>query len=374
MTNDNTTQDFDSIRAEMEASFKAAQDRAARRLHGGTAEGLSDTRRRARELVTSTRARARDRLGMPGSALPEPAPSSAHGPDARPGLSLQDLHTLERLTSYVRHSIVRVCFYNLKLFCPSLVDEYDAHVRDQVVENIERLAGAREEIERFFDQPLSEGRRVGELFPDVRRDTFARLDSLVALARPVQGRLDEESVRCDFAQKAPPLIDAVMESLQGIQAELDSHKLSVGELVEEAARLAAAGAEQAGLTLHVDCQPTPRVFGEQGPLVNAFSELINNAAKYSAASDLHIAVRSAENGQYVTAEFADTGKGMSPDEVEDCVKRGVSTGGTGEGLPMVVEIVEHSHFGHFTITAAPGAGCTAQVSLPVKLNARKDIA
>jgi signal transduction histidine kinase len=354
-------EDFERIQTEMAAVFHAARQRVARRLRLKHADQFERSRSRAQDLVRETRRRARDLVGVE----PEGPPPGV----AKPQLTPYDLHTLERLCSYVRHSIVRVCFYNLKLFCPSLVDEYDAHVKQEVLANIDQLPAARSEIVQFFEQMLSDGRAVGEVFCDIRRKSAQQLVALIQLAKETRDRLDEEPVRRRFAQQAPALIDGVMDALQAVQTELDAHKIAVTEVVDQALGLAKNVAEQAGLTIRLHRQPVPRVFGDARQLIGCFSELVTNAARHSGATDLAIDVASANRrGPWVEVSLADNGRGMTPEELASCLTRGVSRGGTGEGLPMVVQRIEEEHLGEFEITAEPGQGCRAWVRLPVKLD------
>lgn len=356
---------IETIRAETEASFRAARERVAERFgaRGAVASGASQSR--ARELLRASRKRARELLaGAPGQPG---APEQLSAPESKPEPSLQDLHTVERLVSYVRHSVVRVCFYNLKLFCPSLIDEHDDHVRQQVATNIDQLGAAQEELSRFFAQTLSDGQTIAALFPECERKTREQFGTLIALAGPARDRLDDEAVRQDFANRVPALIDGVMDALQEVQKELDSRKMAVGEVVECAVSLARPLADEAGLSVTSRLDAVPKVFGDEGALLNCFVELITNAAKYSEATELTASVELVNNGgQYVQATFADNGRGVAPDELATCLTRGASHGGTGEGLPMIVQIVEAEHLGEFEIIAEPGEGSHVVVRLPVK--------
>lgn len=366
MSETSTSENVASIRAELEASFGAARERVSKRLAGGHGAASRSARSQARELLKQSRQRARRLLGEEVST--ELAPATEATP-----LSVHDLHTLERLASYVRHSVVRVCFYNLKLFCPSLVDEYDAHVKEQVVTNVDQIEAARDEIEQFFEQTLSNGQRIADVWPRIHGQAVDRLDALTALARSARNQLDDVSVRTKFAERAPGLIDDTMAALQAVQTELDARKFAVGEPVQDAVQLAANAAAEAGLTIRCDIQPTPKVFGNRPHLLNAFSELIMNAAKHSGGTAVEVGLaRAPDAEQRVRIAFVDDGRGMTPEECAACVNRGVTTGGSGEGLPMVVGIVEEEHLGELRISGEPGKGCCFEVILPVKLNTRKE--
>ena len=198
---DQRAQDFDRIRAEMAASFDALREANARRMQEGRAG-----REHARQLLDSMRKRTQTRLGAPDTAGKETGPAAS----GVVPLPLEDLHLLERLVSHIRHSIVRVCFYNLKLFCPSLVDEFDAHVREQILRNVDELPGVRKELDTFFAQVLCVGEPIADRFSQARHDAFEALDRLIELAGQSRPNIDELDTRRTFAGQAPTLIDDVM--------------------------------------------------------------------------------------------------------------------------------------------------------------------
>lgn len=341
---------LDAVRGEVEAAMNAAREQAAARLGAAPSRGRVDT------LLAASRRRVDDLLGGRGNAAP-----------ASGALTITDLHTLERLLSHVRHSVVRVCFYNLKLFCPSLVDEFDANVAGQVATNLRQLPTADEEIRAFFAQRLSAGRTVGEQFPELQKEAARELDALAAAARALDSRMDDEAARRAFATDAPKRIDAVMAALGKIQTQLEAEKIVVPDLLREAAELAHAEAENAGINVEVQVQACPRVFGDARRLLAVFLELIHNALKYSKARNLLVRAAPSADKLWVEVSFEDDGRGMPPELLETCVARGVSTGGTGEGLPMAVTVVEVEHMGQFRMETAAGGGCRAMLRLPVKL-------
>lgn len=358
----------DQVRAAMNDAVARARENASSRVKGKYAATVGDRLTSIKERLADSRGKARGLLaGGPAGVVLEPAEDT----EERAGeLPMSDLHLLERLLSHVRHSIVRVCFYNLKLFAPSLVDEYDATVREQVLGNIEQLGLAKEEIDSFFGQALWDGNTIATHFGEARQHTLEQLEALIALAGKARGHLDEEASRAEFASKAPGLIDGVMDALQTIQKELDSRKLAAVDVVKEAAMLHKAVTEGAGLTVALEAKPCPKIFGDHRQLLNVFGELIANAAKYSQGKTLNIRLAPTSNKQSVEAVFEDDGQGMTEEELASCLERGVSKGGTGEGLAMVVELVEGRYLGEFEIDACRNGGCVATVRLPVKFNPR----
>lgn len=361
-----TEASFETIRRDIDIRMREAKDRVEGRLRGQHLNTLEAARKRNQSLLRESRNRVRSLLN--GGAITEAAVAEPAEPESATAFSIHDLHTLERLLSYVRHSVVRVCFYNLKMFCPSLVDEFDAYVRDQVVTNIDQLDNVQREIETFFDQPLSDGKTVQELYPAAKKEALAHLAELASSAKRARHRLDNEAERERFAERAPKLIDDVMDALHGIQAELDEEKVSVADMIDEVLALAQPTANQAGLTIYFTQRTAPKIFMNRSRCLNAFLEVVNNAIKYSSGSQLTIHVKLTEDGKYVEIRFEDDGRGMTADELATCLNRGTSSGGTGEGLPMALRITEEEHLGEFHIDAAPDNGCRIDIRLPVKLD------
>ncbi len=354
--------DIAAARKKMAESIAAHRKRVAARWGPPPTPGPSASRDRAREMLKASKARARalmDRRGSEESVTTVSAPAV--------DLDLEDCHTLELLLSHVRHSVVRVCFYNLKLFCPSLVDEYDGEVRDQVASNLVQLPRAKEELEAFFGQSLGAS-RVSALFPTSYRDCQTAFHGLARLGEQTAGRLDQDDIRRGFAKRAPGLIDAVMAPLGAMQEALDARKIVPADLVRQAVELCAAELERAGIAVESDIQSAPRIFAEETALLNCLCEVLTNAAKYSEARKAAVALREVhEDGYWVEMAVRDDGKGMTADELAACRERGVSSGGTGEGLPMIARIVEQEHLGRLNINAEPGKGTCVTMRLPVKL-------
>lgn len=333
-------------RSEIEAAIHAARAGLARR--GDSQDSpVSSSRRKAQESI----AQARQRFASLENKVSHPALS--------PALSIQDLHTVERLLSHVRHSIVRVCFYNLKLLCPSLADEYDAQVREQVQTNIGQLGMVRQEITDFFAQPLSKG-NVKDRFPKAFLETTRNLSDLIACAEPAKDTLENPGVRKQMSEKVPPRIDAIMTSLQAIQAELDAAKVSMTELVEESLRLSRDFIGEHHLKVEYTPQAVPKVFGIRAQLLNACAEVMVNAAKYAHGGTLRIDVRPSSDKRFAEVLFE-----SKPPEVPDASN--YTPEGTGRGLDMVAEVIETQHLGIFAQESLPGGAYKVKFQLPVRL-------
>jgi two-component system NtrC family sensor kinase len=110
----------------------------------------------------------------------------------------------------------------------------------------------------------------------------------------------------------------------------------------------------------------PEVCLDPDQIRQVFLNLINNADDaIDGAGKIHLSTR-CENG-FVRVEIADTGKGMTPEQMEKIFLPFYTTKevgrGTGLGLSISLSIVE-SMGGSITVQSMPGAGSSFTVRLP----------
>lgn len=350
---------IESLRAKMEAAYGLAQARTARRLLLRDRPAPLGPTSRVNQLLEESRKRIDKLIGVPDV--------DAGRKSDREVLLPRDLHLLEKLDSHIRHSIVRVCFYNLKLLCPSLIDEYSEEIDAQIVTQIDQLPVVRAELNSFFSQKLSSGNSVGDTLYDVKRDVLDRLDVLIRMASSARQTMDLLPTRTAFGEKAPAAIDSVMNALERVQAILNENKQCVWGIVKEAVEISRPFLAEQGITIELQGDARPRIFLIEAQLLNAVTEIIVNAGKYSSASHVIVNLDDSKlDDRFARITVEDNGNGMSEKELEHCVEQGVSTSGTGDGLPMVIQIVEVFHLGEFRIESSAGQGCKCEIKLPLR--------
>jgi two-component system phosphate regulon sensor histidine kinase PhoR len=148
--------------------------------------------------------------------------------------------------------------------------------------------------------------------------------------------------------------------------------VAVAEAVSRAVETSRDTASQRGISLHVsDEGPGSRVLADREALLMIFTNLLENAVKYSRDGG-QVAVRIHRDGMYVSVAVRDHGIGISP---EDCARvfdefyraRTEDTAaipGTGLGLSLVRRLTE-LHEGTVSLTSELGAGSEFTVRLPV---------
>ncbi|MBS4174285.1 ATP-binding protein [Bacillus sp. FJAT-49736] len=142
-------------------------------------------------------------------------------------------------------------------------------------------------------------------------------------------------------------------------------------------------AQQVSTKLHQiilePCSPPPFILGDREKMEQVFTNLINNAVKYSPDGGM-IKVKLTYIDQQVKVEIIDHGLGI-PEEamnklftkfyrVDNSDRRKI--GGTGLGLSIVQEIVKN-HDGEISVQSTLGSGSTFTVLLPAALSKEMDM-
>ena len=338
----------------MEAQFRAAREAAERQFRAYTRQINEEFARNVSETFG-----------------PVPAPEPAGF--ALEDVPVADLHRLEQADSRVRHSIVEACFYNLRLYSELLLDRRQKPAfREKLKANLDHLPGIGEDLTRHFAQAVGE-HTLAALFPRQQATVFHELVLLAVCAEDLIAQYDDEAAGRQFAAGVPGHIDRIMAALGEITARLRAAKVDLVSVLNQVValhqdRLAAEGISLRFTNQNGEAAP---VFGRRRDLMNAFGELVTNAAKHGLAGlqpdrpkVIAIVLRLVTVGQPTyQIDVADSGRGV-PDAVREHLGvRGVTTGGTGEGVAMVRQIIA-DHLGAFSVLSREGAGTLIRLHLP----------
>lgn len=173
------------------------------------------------------------------------------------------------------------------------------------------------------------------------------------------------------ASRLSRLIDGLLTMLELDRADLTFVPINLRVVAMNCVDRSREAANKAGLALEL----TPQedicfVNGEEGYLMKAVANLVDNAIAFTAAGG-RISVSIQCDETIVTLAVTDTGIGIAPEEqmriFERLYKvdkaRTIDSGGLGMGLSITKRIAE-LHGGHVTVTSAPGSGSTFCLSLP----------
>ncbi len=193
------------------------------------------------------------------------------------------------------------------------------------------------------------------------------------VAQTVRQVEDNLKVVVSEGERLTKLIDDVLDLAKIEAGKLEWHMegVTVGEIIDRATAATASLFEQKGLRLEKQIgSGLPQITGDRDRLIQVVINLISNSVKFTEAGT--ITCRAERRGSEIVVSVSDTGVGIAPADQPKVFERFKQVGdtltdkpkGTGLGLPICKEIVEH-HGGHIWVESALGRGSTFFFSLPM---------
>lgn len=169
------------------------------------------------------------------------------------------------------------------------------------------------------------------------------------------------------------LVDLVNDLLDVARVEADHVELKVratdlAQPLAEAAELLAPRVAEKKQELELSLDGLPLALADPGRIRQVFANLLTNAHLYTETGG-RISVQGRADGAWVEVEVSDTGRGMTPVELEHVFDRFYRGGdpaeapGTGLGLSIVRSLVD-LHGGRIAVDSAPGRGTAFRIRLP----------
>ncbi|HUV89273.1 MAG TPA: response regulator, partial [Anaerolineae bacterium] len=319
-----------------------------------------------------------------------------HG-DALPGRVLSYEGSLEDITERKR--------------AEEQLRKYQERLEERVQERTAALAAANEQMRREMaereraEEELREAKAAAEqanaaksaFLASVSHELRTPLTSILGFAKIIDKRLGERifpQVQADDA-RTQRAMGQVAENIKIVAAEaerltalindlLDLAKIEAGkvewraervrvsELVDRAAVATSVLFVQKGLPLLREIpDDLPEIVGDRDRLVQVLINLFSNAIKFTDAGSVTCQARRA--GGAIEVSVRDTGVGISEADQHKLFERFRQVGdtltekpqGTGLGLPICKEIVEH-YGGHIWVESEPGRGSTFSFTLPIQ--------
>ena len=190
--------------------------------------------------------------------------------------------------------------------------------------------------------------------------------------RRFAGRMQQESLR--LSALVQDLID--LSRLEVNDPLVPADRVSIDRVVMKAVDQLRLAAQQRSIAVVVGGEHNLEVLGDEGQLVTALRNLIDNALSYSPEQTrVAIGVRRADD--LVEICVADQGPGIPESDQLRIFERfyridparSRRTGGTGLGLAIVKHITTN-HGGEVSVWSAEGAGSTFTLRLPLAAPAR----
>jgi two-component system sensor histidine kinase SenX3 len=185
----------------------------------------------------------------------------------------------------------------------------------------------------------------------------------------VMKRLAERIVRESF-RMATIVNDLLDLSRIEFGRSSEWERIELNGVIKEVVALSQDSARHHKVELMTSGNFAAEVFGDRSQLVSAFSNLVENAIKYSDEDRLVQIIGDVRVGD-LTVAVVDQGLGIAPKDHERIFERfyrvdrarSRSTGGTGLGLSIVRHVIDN-HGGKIEVKSNEGEGATFTVVLP----------
>jgi heavy metal sensor kinase len=163
----------------------------------------------------------------------------------------------------------------------------------------------------------------------------------------------------------------LLSKFDSSHVELNMTSLRLDLLVQDMGSLFKVLAEQRGVDLQMDRVQEVTIMGDKVRLQQLFTNLIDNAIKYTTEGSIRITVEKDEENAVV--QLVDTGIGIPREEQEKIFKRfyrvdksrSKESGGVGLGL-SIAEWIAHAHRGRIEVDSELNQGSTFTVYLPLQ--------
>ncbi len=243
---------------------------------------------------------------------------------------------------------------------------------------VQELTGAFNEMSARLNATQKAQR---EFVANVSHELKTPITSIQGFAQALQdGTADKPEARRQAAaviqQESGRMYRMVLDLLD--LARIDSGTLDLERLPVDIPALLNSVAEKftpqaraAGVTIRVEAAALPPVTGDGDRLAQVFTNLVDNALKFTPAGG-SVTLRAGAGDSGLRVEVADSGVGISPESLPHIFERfyqadpsrsGGNGHGSGLGLAIVQEIIR-AHGGTISVRCAQGEGSTFTVNLP----------
>jgi two-component system sensor histidine kinase PilS (NtrC family) len=225
-----------------------------------------------------------------------------------------------------------------------------------------------EETSRRQDRLAAIGRMAASIAHEIRNPLAAMRGSIQML----RSEMDNDSSQADLMEiilrESDRLNRIITDFLNYARPRsLTQARVDVGDLLHQTFALLRHSPEIGPNQTVVEELPAEPVFAEadEGQLKQVFWNLSRNALQAMPEGGTLRATLEKNSANRLRIAFSDTGRGMSPDQVEHLFEPFSSTtGGTGLGLSIVYQIIR-DHGGTINVRSREGQGTTITVELPL---------
>lgn len=225
-----------------------------------------------------------------------------------------------------------------------------------------------EETSRRQDRLAAIGRMAASIAHEIRNPLAAMRGSIQMLRSEMDNDSSQAELMEIILRESDRLNRIITDFLNYARPRsLTQARVDVGDLLHQTFALLRHSPEIGPNQTVVEELPAEPIFAEadEGQLKQVFWNLSRNALQAMPDGGTLRATLEKNSDNRLRIAFSDTGRGMSPDQVEHLFEPFSSTtGGTGLGLSIVYQIIR-DHGGTINVRSREGQGTTITVELPL---------
>ncbi|AOW15705.1 histidine kinase [Hydrogenophaga crassostreae] len=244
------------------------------------------------------------------------------------------------------------------------------------------LEHATSELREVNQQLQSLDHMKDDFMSSVTHELRTPLTSIRALSELMRDDVDMASEqRQQFleiivgeTERLTRLVNQVLDlaKIEAGQAEWDEATVDIRAVAQQAAESLRVNFQEAGVTLALDLPDgVPSVWADEDRLMQVVLNLLSNALKYAPRGRGRVDMRLTDTTEGVSLEVQDNGPGIEANQQAVVFEKfhqvagdaHYRPGGTGLGLPISRQIVEHFG-GRMALRSAPGEGACFGFTIP----------
>ena len=215
---------------------------------------------------------------------------------------------------------------------------------------------------------------LGRLAAGVAHEIRNPLSSIRGFAQYFMNRFkghEEEQGYASIMVKEVDRLNRVVTDLLNFARPKEAHRElhPLENILRHSVKLLGPELRKKGVEVEEEYEPDlPAALVDRDQLSQAFLNLLlNSLESIEGGGKIHITLKKEDNQHGIEVAVADTGRGISPEDLGRVFEPFFSTkrGGTGLGLAIVHQIVE-SHGGEVAVESREGMGTTFRITLPVR--------